>query len=537
MRPPPGFGGTFRTDDRARAAYAEGAGIFRIIPAAVALPRSPDDLEALLAWARAERVGLVPRGAGSSMGGGSVGPGVVVDLRAMADRTCSVNPETGHARTAASVTLAELNEQAMLARLRLPPDPSSGRWATAGGVVSCNAAGARTLRYGPARRWVSALDVITGTGERLTLRRGLPGPGRFEHELAPAIRAAAPLVEARFPRTSKNTCGYALDQYLLTGDLLDLFVGAEGTLGFITAVEWRLDRIPASTGVVRVDLPSLDALGDAVEALRRATPSSVELLDRTFLDLVRGAQGAHLPPAGTEAVLLVEVERESAAAMRGAVGDAVRLVSPLALSVETALLSDEIEALWALRHAASPLLARQPVTHRSMQVIEDGCVPVPALGSYIRFVRERARSWQLDVVLFGHAGDGHVHVNLLPDTTRPGWEAVVESVLEEVTGEVIRLGGTPCGEHGDGRLRARFVERVYGPEVMALFRTVKDRFDPDGVLNPGVKLPAGPPALGPLKVGIHALPLPADIEAQLRRIEVEGGYARNRLELADAPVA
>ncbi|MGH7586765.1 MAG: FAD-binding oxidoreductase, partial [Gemmatimonadales bacterium] len=103
----------------------------------------------------------------------------------------------------------------------------------------------------------------------------------------------------------------------------------------------------------------------------------------------------------------------------------------------------------------------------------------------------------------------------------------------EVTDEVIRLGGTPSGEHGDGRLRARFVERVYGPEVMALFRQVKDTFDPDGVLNPGVKLPAGQPVLGPFKVGSAAAPLPADIETELRRIEVEGGYARARLEIAD----
>lgn len=533
MRPPPGFGGTFRTDDRARAAYAEGAGIFRIIPAAVALPHSPDDIEALVTWARAEHVGLVPRGAGSAMGGGSVGSGVVVDLRAMADRTCAVNPDNGRARTAACVTLAELNEQAMLARLRLPPDPSSSRWATAGGAVSCNAAGARTLRYGPVRRWVTALDVVTGAGETLTLRRGLPAPDRFERGTAPAIRAASGLIQSRFPRTSKNTCGYALDQYLLTGDLLDLFVGAEGTLGFITAVEWRLDRIPGSVGALRVDLPSLDVLGDAVEALLRASPSAVELLDRTFLDLVRGAQGAHLPPAGTEAVLLVEVERESDAAVRGAVGDAVRLVSPLALGVETALLGDEVQALWALRHAASPMLARQPVTRRSMQVIEDGCVPVPALGHYVRFVRESARARKLDVVLFGHAGDGHVHVNLLPDTTRAGWDAEVEALLQEVTDEVIHLGGTPSGEHGDGRLRARFVERVYGAEVMALFRQVKDAFDPEGVLNPGVKLPAGRSVLGPFKVGAAAAPLPADIEAELRRIEVEGGYANPRLEIAD----
>ncbi|HSE27834.1 MAG TPA: FAD-binding oxidoreductase [Gemmatimonadales bacterium] len=540
MRPPPDFGGAFRTDERARAAYAEGAGIFRIIPAAVAFPRSPADLQALVAWARAEGVGLVPRGAGSAMGGGSVGPGVIADLTALEDRTCRVDPAAARARTAAAITLRELNEQAMLAGLRYPPVPSSWRWATAGGVVACNAAGAATLRYGPARRWVTGLDLVTGEGERVTLRRGHPaaGPERFEREVAPAIRSAAPLIEAGFPKVTKNTAGYALDQYLLTGDALDLVVGAEGTLGFVTAVEWRLDQVPAATVALRVDLPSLDALAPAVEALLRCSPSAVELLDRTFLDLVRESSAAHLPPAGTEAVLLVEIERPTAAAARGAVGDAVRLVSPLALNVETALEAGEVERAWALRHAASPILARQPVTHRSMQVIEDGCVPVPALGAYVRFIRERARDRGLDVVLFGHAGDGHLHVNLLPDTTAPGWEGNVRGLLEEVTAEVIRLGGTPSGEHGDGRLRARFVERLYGGELMALFRQVKAAFDPDGVLNPGVKLPAvdGAAEFGPLKVGAAAAPLPPDIETALRRIEREGGYGESRIGVADGAV-
>jgi hypothetical protein len=142
------------------------------------------------------------------------------------------------------------------------------------------------------------------------------------------------------------------------------------------------------------------------------------------------------------------------------------------------------------------------------------------------------------VVLFGHAGDGHVHVNLLPDTTAAGWEENVGGLLEEVTGEVLRLGGTPSGEHGDGRLRAQFVERLYGPELVALFRRVKAVFDPDGVMNPGVKLPAddtpeGPAGLGPVKAGAGAPPLPADIESALRRIEREGGYATPRLQLAD----
>jgi D-lactate dehydrogenase len=127
-----------------------------------------------------------------------------------------------------------------------------------------------------------------------------------------------------------------------------------------------------------------------------------------------------------------------------------------------------------------------------------------------------------------------VHANLLPDTTRAGWTEVVASLLAEVSAGVVALGGTPAGEHGDGRLRAGLMELVYGPEVTGLFRMVKSCFDPLGILNPGVILPAVPaePPLSRLKVGADAAPIPDDIAAGLRQIEREGGYASPRLELA-----
>jgi FAD/FMN-containing dehydrogenase len=530
MLPPPPIRGLFRTDPRARAAYAEGAGIFRILPAAVCLPQDREDLASLAHWASAHRVALVPRGAGSAMGGGNVGDGIVVDLTAL-PRRVEVDGRARRARSSASVTLADLNIAADRAGLRLPPDPSSGRWATLGGMISTNAAGARTVRYGSVRRWVEAVELVTADGEITELRRGGP-PGartlaveRFETEAAPVIRAAADLVRARFPRTRKNASGYALDAWLESGDLVDLVVGAEGTLGFVTAADWRLDPVPAARAGLRVALRTLDALGDAVAALLEHEPSAVELLDRTFLELVG--------EAGPEAVLLVEVERDDQQAAREAVERAADAVRPWATAVDTGLTPAAAERLWALRHAASPILAGLPETRRSLQVIEDGCVPIERMGAYVHAVRDAATAHGLAVVIFGHAGDGHVHVNLLPEVERPGWEASVAALLEQVTDALVRLGGTPSGEHGDGRLRAGLLTRVYGAEVTALFGRVKRAFDPLGILNPGVILPSGEPPISRLKIGAHAVRLPDDIARALRRIEQRGGYAQSRLELAD----
>src|SRR3982751_1267087 len=154
MLPPPDIRGIYRTDPRARAVYSEGAGIYRIIPRAVVLPADQDDLRRLVCWALEQRVALIPRGAGSAMGGGNVGEGVLVDLTGMSHPPPLVDPIRRLARTAAATTLAQLNAAAAAHNLRLPPDPSSGSWTTLGGMVATNAAGARSVRYGSVRPWV-----------------------------------------------------------------------------------------------------------------------------------------------------------------------------------------------------------------------------------------------------------------------------------------------------------------------------------------------------------------------------------------------
>jgi FAD/FMN-containing dehydrogenase len=543
MLPPPAVRGIYRTDPRARAAYAEGAGIYRILPQAICRPADLEDVKSLISWATEHRIPLVPRGAGSAMAGGNVGDGVVMDLTGIVERRLEVDAPRRRAITSAQVTLTELSTAATPYRLRLPPDPSSGRWATLGGMVSTNAAGARSVRYGSVRRWVEALTLVTADGESVKLSRGagtrprVDGHARvldgFERDAAPRIQAASQLITERFPRTRKNSSGYAIDAYLASGDVLDLIIGAEGTLGVVTEIEWRLDDVPAFRAGLRVHLSSLRHLGDVVGALHHCEPSALELLDRSFLDLLGTdtLSGAGLG-TDTEAVVLVELERNDPESLHQVLRRASASVAGWATTIETAYSPPEAEQLWAIRHAASPILAGLPENRRSLQVIEDGCVPVERMGQYIEAVRRSAAEHDLSVVMFGHAGDGHLHVNLLPELARGGWETAVANLLQEVTATVIRLGGTPSGEHGDGRLRAGTLLGVYGPEVLELFRLIKEAFDPLGIFNPGIILPSGEPPISRLKVGPNAVPIPADLQRALREIELTGGYGRSRLELA-----
>src|SRR5256884_3527759 len=226
------------TDLRARAAYAEGAGIHRIGPTAVAGPRGVEELQRLVRWAADSGRHLVPRGAGSGMAGGGVGRDVVVDL-SQGFRWTAPDWSQRTVWAGASVTWAEVTEAARPFGLRLPPDPSSGGFATSGGMAATNAAGPRSVRCGSVRHWVAAIEIIDAAGTARRIVRG--GGSEKGFVLSPDQRR---LVEAHFPKTRKNSAGYALNHFADSGDELDLLIGSEGTLAFITAVEWRVGAVP-----------------------------------------------------------------------------------------------------------------------------------------------------------------------------------------------------------------------------------------------------------------------------------------------------
>lgn len=543
---PAGFAGEFHTDRAARSAYSEGAGPFRIVPDAVAIPEDVGDLLALVRMAATQAISLVPRGAGSGMAGGNVGRGVLVDLHRLR-RPLAVSIDQ-RANAGAGATLAEVNEAAGHLGLRLPPDPSSGRFCTIGGMTATNASGARTFKYGSVRRWVQGVEFVTADGQagwigrkqgrtprrptksqRRTLVERLAVEDRFESRVRGTLLENRARIAHCFPSGIKNSSGYALDAYLESEDILDLIIGSEGTLGFITRVELSLDFVPSAVSAVLLAIADIAAVGDIVTQLSTLDPSAIELLDRTFLEI---AAPEAFPLQGVDAVLLVEFERGTTDAARGVVGDAVRTTRPWCVYVETALDATARERLWELRHAASRRLAELPPTRRSLQIVEDGCVPTEALGEYVCRVRQAAKDVAIEIVAFGHAGDGHLHVNALVDTTEPDFHERLRVLLDRVTEIIVTLHGTVSGEHGDGRLRAPVLERMYGAHVTSMFGMVKEAFDPAGILNPGVIVGgSGADPLAHLKVGPAAAKIPEPIGRRLWEMERNGGWATPKLEL------
>jgi FAD/FMN-containing dehydrogenase len=535
---PLGFRGVFRTDEASRAVYSEAAGIQRVMPLAVAVPSTVDDVVTLMGWAESSGVSLVPRGSGSSMAGGAVGPGVIVDLHRL-DTLAKVNARTATIQVGAAVVRDRVERAALEAGFVFPVDPSSGAFATIGGMCATNAAGARSVKYGAMRKWVRALDVVLADGTFARFARGeappkVPAVTRFKDDVVPRL-LDVPLDLLRHDGVRKESSAYALAAYRESGDLLDLFIGSEGTLGIIVGAELQLLPIPAATAGLLAGFPDLEGAAAAAVRLAEAGASAVELLDRSFIEIA-ASTGDPLPvelPRNLEAVLIVEVEADTehaaVAALRSLVGwceaggatHIVRAVEP-----------HEESQLWQLRHAASPILNKLAPRLQSLQLVEDGCVPPAKLAEYVRGVRRALLETRLRGVIFGHAGDGHVHVNALVDFSEIDWRARVDQLLQTVTSLIVAAGGTLSGEHGDGRLRAPLLAKVWPPETLTLCKYVKRAFDPDGVLNPGVILPApGAQAIEQVKYDPSLPPLPAKAREALDTVVKTKGYAKHRLDL------
>ena len=525
--------------------YAEAAGIARETPVAVAEPEDADDVVTLVRWAHESRTPLVPRGSGSSMAGGAIGAGVVVDLTRLnalgqvdAARRC-VWCGPGAVRDAVDAAARRVG-------LQFTPDPSSGAWATVGGMASTNAAGAHTVRYGATRPWIAALDCVFDDGARLLVRRGERLPNerpaaidRFLRDVASTLVADERAAPSTHAGVRKDTSGYGTAAYAASSDLVDLLVGSEGTLCLFVGLELRLAPAPAATSSLLGAFPTLEQAVAAAGAATAAGASACELLDRTFLDVAaQGGAAPPLPPA-TEAVLLAEVEGESLAdAARRAREVASAFERAGAARVELALDPRAEHAMWELRHAASPILSRLDPSLRSMQFVEDGAVPPARLPEYVRGVRAILNKHDTRGVIFGHAGDAHVHVNPLVDVRRADWRARVDAILSDVVALTARLGGTLAGEHGDGRLRAPLLPQVWPTAVIARFAAVKRAFDPRGILNPGAKVAlAGQRPAPEIKYDPALPPPPAAARAVLDRVERERAYGRSRLAMLDEAIA
>ncbi|MBB1500970.1 FAD-binding oxidoreductase [Propioniciclava sp. MC1683] len=480
-----------------RALYSTDASLYRVVPQGVAHPRTVGELEAVVDAARAARVPLTTRGAGTSCAGNAVGPGVVVDV---ARHLTAIHAIEAEARTAVvdpGVVQDVLSRTAQQVGLRYGPDPSTFTRCTIGGMIGNNACGPRALGYGRSSDNVVALDVITGTGERLSLdsRADLTASDsptlRALHEL---VMANLGTIRTQFGTFSRQVSGYSLEWLLPENgfDVAKFLAGSEGTLAVITRATVRLVADAPYKTMLALGYPTMPDAADAMPAILPFSPTAVEGMDRRIVDVVSRALGADAVPRLPEGDGWVFVELADDDVDR--LAERARGLLAASGCLDGEVVDDLVvaAALWKIR-ADGAGLAGVSLERPAHAGWEDAAVPPARLGDYLRDFDALLRRHELQGLPYGHFGDGCVHCRIdFPLTQVPDGAARYRAFIEEAADLAASYGGSMSGEHGDGRARSELLPRMYSPEALELFAAVKRIFDPDNLLNPGVLVDPAP---------------------------------------------
>ena len=526
-----------RDDREVRALYSSDASNYRVPPAVVAMPATVDDLATTVALAAEARVPLTMRGAGTSIAGNAIGPGLVVDVRRHLGGILDLDPVALTATVLPGTVLDAVNAAAAPHGLRVGPDPSTHDRATVGGMVGNDACGSHSVRWGTTAEAVLGLEVVTAEGTRRRLGAlGPTAPGASEGP-GPAIDARIQGLYARhgevirreLPPWPRRVSGYALDWLLPErgADVARALVGTEGTCAVISAVTLRLVRMPAAKGLLVLAFADDVAAAGAVPALLAERPFTVESLTPEVLGADADALAPRLGLPAGGAWLLVEAGGDGEAAMRD---HAARLAATLGTAPgrrDATLLEAAAaqQALWRVREDGAGRSARLPDGTPAWPGFEDAAVPPDRLAAYLGELRALLRDHDLRGVTYGHFGEGCIHLRVGFGLDRAGGTERLTSFVRAAADLVVAHGGTLSGEHGDGRARGALLERQYSPALVEAFRHWKTAWDPAGALNPGVI--------------VDSLPIDADLRRPRptlialepgQAFEADGGDPRSAME-------
>jgi FAD/FMN-containing dehydrogenase/Fe-S oxidoreductase len=503
--------GEVRFDAYSRHLFSRDASMYAIEPVGVVFPRDSDDVAAVLATAADFGVPVLPRGAGTSLAGQTVGHAVVMDLSRHMTRILDIDAEARQARVQPGVVQEQLNLAAAEHGLMFGPDTSTANRATIGGMIGNNSAGSQSVRYGMTIDHVLALDVILSDATRAGFRP--------LSEAERAARAAQPTLEGAlcrdlprlaerhrdaiatgFPRYWRQSGGYRLDRLAaLSGpagsgglDLATFVVGSEGTLVTVIEATVRLVPMPRHRVIAVGHFSSAEDAIAATEDALACQPAAVELMDRTILDLSRQkieyralASILHGDP---DALLFVTFFGDTHAEAAAGLDRLERRWREHRHGYHTlrAEAAAEQAALLKVRQAGLGLLmAASTGTRRPLAFVEDTAVEPARLPGYTRRFREILDSHGLRAGFYGHCSVGCLHVRPFVDLAAPGQRETMRAVAEEVRELVISYGGVNSSEHGDGLARSEFNRRVFGDDVYAAMQECKRLFDPDDRMNPG----------------------------------------------------
>ena len=527
--------GEVRFDPFSRVLYSTDASIYQMQPVGVVIPRSVEDVLAVMEVARDNEVPVLPRSGGTSLAGQTVNHAIVMDFSKYMNQVLEVNEEEQWARVQPGIILDQLNRHLTRYNLQYAPDPTTSSRACVGGGIGNNTCGAHSVIYGKTLDHVQELDVVLSDASRAhfqtldgpSLEAKLGGTGLESDIYRGVLRIARehiPEIEARYPRIMRRVSGYNLDDFLHEGpvNLARMAVGSEGTLCVTTEAKVNLVPRPTMTSLSVLHFDDIVEASEATREVLQHPVSSIELMDKMMLDRCRDslgfAQNLSFVDGNPGSLLLVEFYGESEAELTAKMEALRDDMGRKRLGYACVNLLDRASQanVWRIRTAGLGLLMSIHGDSKPLPYVEDTAVDPDQLGPFVKRFDEIVRSHNTEAGYYGHASVGCLHIRPLVSLKDEAGINRMIAIADEISDLVKEFGGSLSGEHGDGIVRGVWAEKMFGPELVDAFRDLKTTFDPQGIMNPG-KIFDCPPMGENLRYGTeyNATALPTTLDFSL----------------------
>jgi len=482
--------------------YSTAACFYEISPLAVVIPENVDDIVDVINICRRNCIPVLPRGAGSSLAGNSVGEAVILDLTHHFGDIEILGENK--VRSEVGVVLNNLQNKLKLENKKFAPDPSSGNVCVIGGMLGNNSGGPHTLKHGNMYKHVDEVSIVLSNGNifkaqniLLTEIDELDDFHRpYYKKIKSFLESYAVSIEEGRTNTTKSATGYQVWDILTETHLnmASLLVGSEGTLGVFTEAVLKVIPKPPRRGVISFYFNEIENMGKAVQHLRNLGASAIEFVDHSFIELALSFKPElkKFLPEHVRYLLYVEFEGNSEDEINSKFSDAIESLIEKENLAEVGAYStdeDEIVNIFKIRKAATVILNKIPGQEKPVPFIEDASIHPDLFPKFLVDVSNLLDKYSFKYVVFGHAGDGNLHIRPLLNFKDEETYKAVEKFMDNFVELVISYNGSLTGEHGDGRLRTPFIQKRF-PKLYPLFKDIKSLFDPERIMNPDIIVPS-----------------------------------------------
>ena len=518
--------GEISSDEKELSVYSHDASIFEVRPKIIVHPKNTEDIKNLVKWVASNKdhnkeLSLTARSGGTDMGGGTLNDSIILDFTAHFNRILGVGESL--ATVEPGVFYRDFEKETLKENLLLPSYPASREICTIGGMVANDSGGEKSLRYGKTENYIQELHVVLGDGEEYVLKALTPeeleqkkSQNNFEggiyRQMYDLLESNYKLIQKARPNVSKNSAGYLLwnvwDKKKF--DLAQLFTGAQGTLGLITKIKFRLIKPNKYSRLLIIFLQDLKSLGEVVNLVNKSEPESFESYDdHTFKlavkilpDLIKrmgiGAMFKFIPDVWAiltngipKMVMLVEFTGDEEGELMDKIKKCQKEVSDK-FGTKTRITKSENDArkYWIIRRESFNLLRKHVKGKKTAPFIDDVIVRPEHLPEFLPKLNEILDQYKNYMVytIAGHPGDGNFHIIPLMDLSDEKSKKIIPELAEKVYGLVLEFHGSITAEHNDGLIRTPYLEKMYGADIYKLFEKTKNIFDPKNIFNPGKKV-------------------------------------------------